>query len=75
MPLFCATFFEIQSTLCSNFSRKDEETELRLVKEYQLSKEPINSIDWSPDRAGLAVCGSFNKMVQVLVSANLPLLS
>lgn len=30
-----------------------------------LSSQPINSFDWSPDKQGLFVCGSFDQCLRV----------
>lgn len=63
------------NTILQFGSRKNDGNELELLHQHQLGERPINCFDWSPDRIGLAVCGSFDQMVQVLVSANLPLSS
>lgn len=46
---------------------------LATICEMSLSTKPVNCFDWSPDRAGLAVCSSFDKTLRVIVSINMPL--
>jgi hypothetical protein len=36
-----------------------------------VSTQPINSFDWSPDKEGLACCGSFDQCVRVVVVTKL----
>uniref|UniRef100_A0A182Q3K7 WD repeat-containing protein 92 n=1 Tax=Anopheles farauti TaxID=69004 RepID=A0A182Q3K7_9DIPT len=38
-----------------------------------LSTQPVHTFDWSPDRLGLGVCGSFDQTVRVLITTNLNL--
>ncbi|XP_072169251.1 dynein axonemal assembly factor 10-like [Diadema setosum] len=42
-----------------------------LLQNATLSTQPIGSFDWSPDKAGLAVCSSFDQQVRVLIVTKL----
>lgn len=46
---------------------------LHMLQATSVSSQPINSFDWSPDRIGLAVCGSFDQAVRILLTTNLNL--
>lgn len=46
---------------------------LEMLQATPISSQPINSFDWSPDRIGLAVCGSFDQTIRILVTTNLHL--
>lgn len=46
---------------------------LDMLQATSISSQPINSFDWSPDHIGLAVCGSFDQAVRILISTNLHL--
>lgn len=46
---------------------------LQMVHAASVSSQPVNSFDWSPDCIGLAVCGSFDQTVRILVTTNLNL--
>ncbi|XP_055532183.1 dynein axonemal assembly factor 10 [Wyeomyia smithii] len=46
---------------------------LEMLNATTLSTQPVHAFDWSPDRQGLAVCGSFDQTVRVLVTTNLHL--
>lgn len=46
---------------------------LALLQATSVSSQPINSFDWNPNRIGLAVCGSFDQTVRVLLTTNLNL--
>ncbi|XP_058126194.1 dynein axonemal assembly factor 10 [Anopheles ziemanni] len=46
---------------------------LEMLHATTLSTQPVHTFDWSPDRVGLAVCGSFDQTVRVLISTNLNL--
>lgn len=46
---------------------------LDMLQATSISSQPINSFDWNPDRIGLAVCGSFDQVVRILVTTNLHL--
>ncbi|XP_053677604.1 dynein axonemal assembly factor 10 [Anopheles nili] len=46
---------------------------LEMLHATTLSTQPVHTFDWSPDRQGLAVCGSFDQTVRVLVTTNLNL--
>lgn len=46
---------------------------LALLQATCVSSQPINSFDWNPNRIGLAVCGSFDQAVRILLITNLNL--
>lgn len=45
---------------------------LKVIYELSVSNKPVNCFDWSPDRAGLAVCSSFDKKLRIIASINSP---
>lgn len=47
---------------------------LQMLQATSVSSQPINSFDWNSDRIGLAVCGSFDQTVRILLTTNLNLL-
>lgn len=46
---------------------------LQMLHAVSVSSQPINSFDWNSDCIGLAVCGSFDQTVRILVTTNLNL--
>lgn len=40
---------------------------MELLNSRNISTQPISCFDWSPDKEGLAVCGSFDQMVRVVI--------
>lgn len=40
---------------------------MELLNSRTISTQPISCFDWSPDKEGLAVCGSFDQMVRVVI--------
>lgn len=46
---------------------------LDMLQATSISSQPINTFDWSSDRIGLAVCGSFDQAIRILVTTNLHL--
>ena len=58
---------------------QDEETKesrgvagsVELLSKLEVSTQPIASLDWSREKAGLAVCGSFDQTIRVLVVSGL----
>lgn len=42
-----------------------------LLQNSTLSTQPISSLDWSPDKLGLAVCTAFDQTVRVLITTKL----
>lgn len=44
-----------------------------LLQNVNLSSQPISSLDWSPDKIGLAVCTSFDQTIRVLITTKLNL--
>ncbi|KAI5746328.1 hypothetical protein M8J77_002439 [Diaphorina citri] len=46
---------------------------LTLLQETTLSSQPINSLDWSADKLGLAVCTSFDQTFKLLITTKLNL--
>ena len=44
---------------------------VQLLASKTVSTQPINSFDWSPDKEGLACCGSFDQCVRVVVVTKL----
>lgn len=44
---------------------------LQMLQATSVSSQPINSFDWNPDRIGLAVCGSFDQAIRILLTTNL----
>jgi WD40 repeat protein len=45
--------------------------QLQMVAATTISQQPINCFDWCAERSGLAVCGSFDQTVRVLITTNL----
>ncbi|KAL1460707.1 hypothetical protein WDU94_012660 [Cyamophila willieti] len=46
---------------------------LTLLQETTVSSQPINSLDWSLDKLGLAVCTSFDQSFKLLITTKLNL--
>lgn len=46
---------------------------LKMLHATTVSTQPVNCFDWCPDRIGLAVCGSFDQTVRILIATNLHL--
>lgn len=44
---------------------------LQMLQATSVSSQPINSFDWNSDRIGLAICGSFDQGVRILLATNL----
>lgn len=44
---------------------------MELVSHKNLSSQPINSLDWSPDKMGLFVCSAFDQCVRVGIATKL----
>ena len=44
---------------------------MQLLNSRNVSTQPISSWDWSPDKEGLAVCGSFDQCVRVVIVTRL----
>lgn len=44
---------------------------LSLLQNVTLSTQPINALDWSPDKEGLCVCTAFDQAVRVLIVTKL----
>jgi len=44
---------------------------MHLLNSKNVSTQPISSWDWSPDKEGLAVCGSFDQQVRVVIVTRL----
>ena len=42
-----------------------------LLNKRNVSTQPISSWDWSPDKEGLAVCGSFDQSIRVVIVTRL----
>jgi len=42
-----------------------------LLQQSNLSSQPINSLDWSPDKQGLAVCTAFDQCLRVIITTKL----
>ena len=42
-----------------------------LLQNVTVSTPPVSSLDWSPDKRGLCVCGSFDQAVRVLIVTKL----
>lgn len=45
-----------------------------LLQNASLSTQPISSLDWSPDKQGLAVCTSFDQCLRVIITTKLNLM-
>lgn len=46
---------------------------LEMLQATSLAQQPVNCFDWSPDRIGLGVCGSFDQTIRVLIATKLNL--
>lgn len=44
---------------------------LQMLQATSVSSQPVNTLDWNSDRIGLAVCGSFDQCVRILLATNL----
>jgi WD repeat-containing protein 92 len=44
---------------------------MELLNKRNVSTQPISSWDWSPDKEGLAVCGSFDQQIRVVIVTRL----
>lgn len=44
---------------------------MELLNSRTISTQPISCFDWSPDKEGLAVCGSFDQTVRVIIVTKL----
>jgi len=44
---------------------------LHLLQNVTLSTQPISSLDWSPDKTGLAACTAFDQTLRVLICTKL----
>ncbi|KAH0952386.1 hypothetical protein HN011_009777 [Eciton burchellii] len=44
---------------------------ISLLQNCTLSSQPISSLDWSPDKQGLAVCTSFDQCLRVIITTKL----
>ena len=44
---------------------------INLQQNATLSTQPISSLDWSPDKEGLAVCTSFDQQLRVVIVTKL----
>lgn len=60
------------SCLCTHARVQDQDGRelgvagsLELLSAKSLSSQPLNSFDWSPDRAGLFVCSAFDQVLRV----------
>ena len=42
-----------------------------LIQNTTLASQPISSLDWSPDKLGLAVCTSFDQTFRVIIITKL----
>ncbi|XP_055902319.1 dynein axonemal assembly factor 10 [Eupeodes corollae] len=47
---------------------------IQMLNATTVSTQPVHCFDWSPDKIGLAVCGSFDQTVRVLVTTKMNLL-
>lgn len=74
---FCSHFLP-GSEYPAQRSKKDSEGSemgvagaVSLLQNVTLSTQPISSLDWSPDKKGLCVCGAFDQTVRVLIVTRL----
>ena len=44
---------------------------LQLLQNVSMSTQPISSLDWSPDKLGLAVSTEFDQTIRVIVTTKL----
>nr|XP_034177020.1 WD repeat-containing protein 92 [Osmia lignaria] len=44
---------------------------LSLLQNITVSSQPVSSLDWSPDKQGLAVCTAFDQCVRVIITTKL----
>lgn len=44
---------------------------VQLLQNATISTQPVSSIDWSPDKQGLAVCSSFDQCLRVIIVTKL----
>ena len=46
---------------------------LKTVARHPIASQPIASLDWSPDKEGLAVCTAFDQALRILICTKLNL--
>lgn len=44
---------------------------LSLLQNTTISTQPVSSLDWSPDKQGLAVCSAFDQCIRVIITTKL----
>lgn len=44
---------------------------LTLLQNITVSSQPVSSLDWSPDKQGLAVCTAFDQCLRVIITTKL----
>lgn len=44
---------------------------LTLLQESTISSQPVSSLDWSPDKQGLAVCTAFDQCLRIIITTKL----
>lgn len=42
-----------------------------LLQSSTLSSQPVSSLDWSPDKQGLAVCTAFDQCLRIIITTKL----
>lgn len=72
LKLFFSLFVYFHSKSKSVSKGAPDVNSFKQIHEYSISNQAVNSFDWSPDRIGLAVCSSFDKVIRILISS-LPL--
>lgn len=55
----------------SNGVQKGVMGSVSMLQSVGISTQPIAGFDWSPDKAGLCVCSSFDQCIRVLIVTKL----
>ena len=75
LPIFSSIFYsEYPECRVQKDSEGIESGVIGKVNQLQssiVSSQPISSIDWSPDKQGLAVCASFDQCLRVIIVTKL----
>ena len=56
---------------CSDGTKEGVVGTVQSVQNVIMSSQPIASLDWSPDKMGLAVCTAFDQTFRVIIVTKL----
>lgn len=69
--LFFSNYPEKRKTTDANGIEEGVVGSVSLLQNCTLSSQPISSLDWSPDKQGLAVCTSFDQCLRLIITTKL----